>query len=306
MMKNKQVSVIIPVYNEEQSLPVVVERLAKTFQNNNIAGNIILVNDGSTDETWKISERLSKKYSNVTVLHHKTRKGKAAALRTGFENASGDILAMIDADLQYAPEDLPRLLELIQQGYDVVNGWRKHRHDSILKKIPSLIYNSISRISFKTTLHDFNSGFKVFKKEVLEDINLRTGQHRFLLNIACHRGYRVGEVEIQHLPRIHGKTKYGSSRMFWGFFDLISLRLQLAFIERPMALFGLSGIILLFIGFILGANVLILNFVYDEPFSRHFARLLLAVMFVIAGIQSLLFGFIADMIANMKSKLEKQ
>lgn len=306
MTKNRQLSVIIPVYNEEQSLPILVERLVKTFENNNIKGNIIVVNDGSTDETWKISEGLSKKYNNVMILHHRTRKGKTAALHTGFENASGDILAMIDADLQYAPEDLPKLLELIHQGYDVVNGWRKHRNDPILKKIPSSIYNIVSRISFGTALHDFNSGFKVFKREILEDINLRTGQHRFILNLAHHKGYRVGEVEIQHSPRKLGKTKYGSSRMFWGFFDLISLRLQLAFTERPMALFGLSGVIMLLIGFILGANVLILNFVYREAFSVHFARLLLAIMFIIAGFQSLLFGFIADMIATLRAKLEEQ
>ena len=231
--------------------------------------------------------------------------GKTAALHKGFEHASGDVLAMIDADLQYAPEDLPKLLAKIQRGYDVVNGWRKHRHDSTLKKIPSHLYNFISRLSFGMTLHDFNSGFKAFKREVLEDLNLRIGQHRFLLNIAHHRGYRVGEIEIQHFPRKHGETKYGFPRMFWGFFDLISLRLQLAFTERPMALFGLSGIILSTLGFITGAYVIALRILYGHPFERHFALLLLTVLLIIAGLQTFLFGFIADMIASLKSEQQK-
>jgi len=303
--KNKRLSIVVPAYNEEQSLPILVDRLVQTFEENRLIGEIIIVDDGSVDKTGKIAEELCTKHGYVRVFHHKRRMEKTAALHTGFENASGDILVMIDADLQYAPEDLPKLLSKIQKGYDVVNGWRKHRKDSFLKKTPSSIYNFISRVSFGMKIHDFNSGFKALKREVLEDLNLRKGQHRFLLNIAHHKGYRVGEVEIQHFPRKQGKTKFGSSRMFWGFFDLISLRLQLAFTERPMALFGLSGIILMLIGLILGVDVLILNFVYGEPFAFHLARLLLAVMLGIAGIQSLLFGFIADMIAGLRSEQEK-
>jgi len=301
----KALSVVIPAQNEERTLPILVDRLIQTFKKNGIIGEIIIVDDGSTDETEKIAEELCKKHGNVRVFYHKRRRGKTAALHTGFENASGDILSMIDADLQYAPEDLIKLLAKIEQGYDVVNGWRKHRKDSILKKIPSSIYNFISRVSFGMTLHDFNSGLKAFKREVLEDLNLRIGQHRFLLNIAHHKGYRVGEVEVQHLPRKQGKTKYGLSRMFWGFFDLISLRLQLAFTERPMALFGLSGIILSLLGFLAGAYVLALRILFNEPFDQHFALLLLSTLLIIAGIQCFLFGFIADMIASLKSEQEK-
>ena len=298
-------SVVIPTYNEEQTLPILVEGLIQTFKENGIIGEIIVVDDGSTDETGKIAEELCKKHGNVRVFHSKRRMGKTAALHLGFENASGDVLAMIDADLQYAPEDLPKLLAKIQEGYDVVNGWRKHRNDSILKKIPSSIYNSISRFSFGMNLHDFNSGLKAFKREVIEDLNLRKGQHRFLLNLAHHKGYKVGEVEIQHFPRKHGKTKYGFSRMFWGFFDLIALRLQLAFTERPMALFGLSGIILSTLGFIAGAYVIALRILFNEPFGRHFALLLLSTLLIIAGIQTFLFGFIAEMIASLRSEQQR-
>ncbi len=306
MTENEQISVIVPVYNEERSLPTLVERLVKTFETNNIDGKVIVVSDGSEDETRKVALELAQNHRNLRILSHKTRKGKSAALHTGFMNASGDILAMIDADLQYAPEDLPKLVEKIRQGYDVVNGWRKHRHDSIFKKIASSVYNRISRISFGLRLHDFNSGLKMFKREVIQDLNLRKGQHRFILHLAHHEGYRVGEVEIQHFRRRHGKTKFGTSRMFWGLFDLISLRLQLAFTERPMALFGLSGIILSFLGFVAGAYVIALRILFSEPFGRHFALLLLSTFLLIAGIQSFLFGFIADMIADLKSEKERQ
>jgi glycosyltransferase involved in cell wall biosynthesis len=298
-------SIVVPAYNEEQTLATLVDRLVQTLKENSITGEIVIVDDGSTDETGRMAEELSKKHSNIRVFHHKRRMEKTAALHTGFENSSGDILAMIDADLQYAPEDLPKFLTKIQQGYDVVNGWRKHRKDSILKKIPSSIYNFVSRFSFGMHLHDFNSGLKAFKREVLEDLNLRRGQHRFLLNIAHHKGYRVGEVEIQHLPRKHGKTKYGISRMFWGFFDLIALRLQLAFTEQPMALFGLAGIILTTLGFLAGVYVMALRILFNEPFDRHLAALLLAILLLIAGLQTFLFGFIADMIASLKSEKEE-
>ena len=221
-------------------------------------------------------------------------------------NASGKLLAMIDADLQYAPEDLTKLLDKLNEGYDVVNGWRKSRKDSIIRKLPSSFYNFVSRFSFGMKIHDFNSGFKLFKREVLEELELRLGTHRYLLNIAHHKGFRVGEVEVQHFPRKEGKSKYGASRMFWGLFDLIALRLQLAFTERPMALFGLSGLILSLLGFITGFYVFLLRILYNEPFDQHFALLLLTVLLIIAGIQAFLFGFIADMISSLRSTIKNE
>jgi glycosyltransferase involved in cell wall biosynthesis len=300
---DKELSVIIPVFNEENTLYPLVERLINTFKENKIYGEIIIINDGSTDKTEEITQELSHKFENVTAIHHSTRQQKTAALHTGFENASGNYIVMIDADLQYAPEDLPKLLKKIREGYDVVNGWRKNRQDSIFRKIPSAIYNGVSRFSFGMNIHDFNSGFKIFKREVITNFENRIGNHRYILNIAHHKGYKVGEVEIQHYPRKEGKTKYGLSRMFWGLFDLIALRLKLAFMERPMALFGLTGAILTLLGIIAGVYVIVLRIIYNEPFGQHLAALLLAVLLVIAGTQTFLFGFIAEMILNLKSKL---
>jgi len=298
-----KVSMIIAAYNEEESLPILIEQMIQTFKKNSIAGEIIIVNDGSTDRTGKIADEIGQKYAEVRVIDHKRRRGKTAALLTGFRKATGDVLGMIDADLQYTSEDLPRLLEQLAKGYDLVNGWRRHRKDSIFKKIPSALYNLFSRFSFGLTLHDYNSGFKVLRREVFEDINPKRGQHRFIVVLAHHMGYTVGEIEIQHSPRKYGITKFGSSRIVLGLLDLFSLRLQLSFMERPIVLFGLSGIILLILGFIFGIQVIIWNLFYGEPFTFHFARLLLAAAFVIAGIQSFLFGFIADMIANLRAEL---
>jgi len=304
--KKIEASVVIPAYNEARSLPKLVERLVQTIEEEHLMGEIIIVDDGSTDGTEKVAEQLCKRHQNIKFLRHRRRMGKTAALHTGFDSASGDIIVMMDADLQYAPEDLTKLLTKIQEGYDLVNGWRKNRKDSILRKIPSAIYNFVSRLSFGMHLHDFNSGFKAFNKEVLEDLNLREGQHRFFLNLAHYKGYRVGEVEIQHFPRKEGKTKYGFSRMFWGLFDLIALRLQLAFTDRPMALFGLSGIILTSLGFIAGSYVVALRILFDEPFQQHFALLLLTSLLIIGGIQTFLFGFIAEMIAELKYEQHKR
>jgi len=280
-----------------------VERLNNTFRENQIYGEIIIIDDGSTDKTKEITQEISNKFENVTSIRHSTRQQKTAALHTGFENASGNYIVMIDADLQYAPEDLPKLLNKIKEGYDVVNGWRKSRQDTIFRKIPSAIYNGVSRFAFGMKIHDFNSGFKIFKKEVITDFENRVGNHRYILNIAHHKGYKVGEIEIQHYPRKEGKTKYGLSRMFWGLFDLIALRLKLAFMEQPMALFGLTGAILTILGIIAGGYVLILRIFYNESFGQHLAALLLSVLLVIGGTQTFLFGFIAEMILNLKSKL---
>lgn len=303
--EKNRLSVVVPAYNEEQSLPILVGRLIQTLEENNIRGEIVIVDDGSTDETGKIVDELGGKYGHVRALHHKRRMGKTTALLTGFENASGDVLAIIDADLQYAPEDLPGFLERLEQGYDVINGWRKHRKDSIFRRIPSSLYNLFSQITFRLALHDHNSGFKVFKREVLREINLRTGQHRFILNLAHFKGYRVGEVEVQHSPRKYGKTKYGSSRIILGLLDLVSLKLQLTFMERPMALFGMSGLALLLLGLIFAIVFAIYRFVYGHPAIQHLALLMLATVLIIAGIQSFLFGFIADMIAELRAEREK-
>jgi glycosyltransferase involved in cell wall biosynthesis len=302
---NNTFSVIIPAFNEEDTLQELVERLVQTLIKNQLKGEIIIVDDGSKDQTTVISQQMDRKYDNVKVIRHKRRMGKTAALHTGFRNSSGEVVIILDADLQYIPEEIPKLLGKIKEGYDVVNGWRKDRHDSIVKKFPSKIYNFISRISFGLKLHDFNSGFKAFKKEVIEDLSEREGQHRFFINVAHYKGYNVGEVEIKHFSRVKGKTKYGFSRMFWGFFDLIALRLQLAFTERPMALFGLLGAILVLLGFIAGVYLLALRILYNEPFDQHIALMLFTLLLIIAGIQCFLFGFIADMVAKLKFEKNK-
>jgi len=298
--------VIIPAYNEEQSLSELTERTVQVLSSGDFNGEVIIVNDGSTDKTREVADELVKKYKIVKVFHHRRNLGKSVSLRTGFDKARGTIIVMLDADLQYAPEDIPKLIGMINKGYDVVNGWRKSRADSTGRKASSSFYNFLTRQIFGLTIQDFNSGLKAFRREVIDDIEttgLRSDFHRYLLPLAHQLGYRVGEIEIQHFPRSYGKTKYGTRRLILGVLDLISLKLQFLFRERPMTLFGISGISLLLLGGIFGVYVVLLKLLYREPFEHHLALLMLSVLLIIAGLQSFFFGFLADILATFRLEL---
>jgi len=298
--------VIIPAYNEDRSLSELTGRAVQVLSSAGFSGEVIIVNDGSTDKTKEVVDELVKKYNIVKAFHHRRNLGKSASLRTGFDKARGTIIVMLDADLQYAPEDIPKLIDMINKGYDVVNGWRKSRADSIGRKASSSFYNFLTRQIFGLTIQDFNSGLKAFRREVIEDIEttgLRSDFHRYLLPLAHQLGYRVGEIEIQHFPRSYGKTRYGARRLILGVLDLISLKLQFLFRERPMTLFGISGISLLFLGGIFGVYVVLLKLLYREPFEHHLALLLLSVLLIIAGLQSFFFGFLADILATFRLEL---
>jgi len=298
--------VIIPTYNEEQSLSELTERAVQVLSSVGFSGEVVIVDDGSTDKTREVANELMKKYKIVKVFHHRRNLGKSASLRTGFDNARGTIIIMLDADLQYAPEDIPKLVGMISKGYDVVNGWRKSRADSTGRKASSSFYNFLTRQIFGLTIQDFNSGLKAFCREVIDDIEttgLRSDFHRYLLPLSHQLGYRVGEIEIQHFPRSYGKTKYGTRRLILGVLDLISLKLQFLFRERPMTLFGISGISLLLLGGIFGVYVVLLKLLYREPFEHHLALLMLSVLLIIAGLQSFFFGFLADILATFRLEL---
>jgi len=297
------VSVVIPAYNERESIPILIDRLAKILTKTKRNWEAILVDDGSTDGTGKAVDELAKT-RRVKALHHNRNMGKSVALRTGFENAAGEVIVMLDADLQYAPEDIPKLLEMIDNGYDAVNGWRKNRHDPFTRKVASGVYNFLTRTIFGLEIRDFNSGLKAFRREVVENVGLRSDFHRYILPLAYVLGLKVGEVEIQHFPREHGETKYGSVyRLIPGILDLISLKLQFKFMEKPMTLLGLSGIMLLMLGGFFGGYVVVLKVLYHQPFEHHLAMLMLSVLLIIAGLQSFFFGFLADIFATTRIEL---
>jgi glycosyltransferase involved in cell wall biosynthesis len=302
----EKVSVIVPAFNEKETITPLVERIIKTFKENQIEGEVIIIDDGSTDGTGQIADALSKKYGNVKAFHHKRNLGKSAALNTGFKHIDGDIVVTIDADLQYLPEDVPRLVKLINEGYDVVNGWGRNRRDPLGRKLSSLIYNFLIRKLFKSGLHDHNCGLKAFRKEVIRSIALRRELHRYMVIMALIQGYNVCEIEIQHFPRQYGKGKYRIQRLLFGFLDLLAFKISTIMQERPIAIFGTTGFVLTLIGVIIELYLTLLKAMQGVSITQRLPLFLLGILLIITGIISFFFGFLADMISALRIELMKK
>lgn len=247
----KKLTVVVPLYNEKENAPGVVEDLYRTLTSRGAVFEIILVDDGSTDGTSEVLHSLQRKYQYVRVVSHETNMGKTAAMMTGFQHAGGDYIILMDGDGQFVAKDIPKMVEKLEEGYDVVNGWGKKR-EPITKIIPSLIYNGISRKLFSLNVHQFNLGFKAFKREALEDLTMRRDEHRYILPLLMEKGYTITEVPVEYLPRLHGKSKYGIMRIPYGILDMIALKMELILGERPFRFFGLASGGLISSGIILG------------------------------------------------------
>jgi glycosyltransferase involved in cell wall biosynthesis len=218
----------------------------------------------------------------------------------------GDIVVTIDADLQYLPEDIPRLVKLISEGCDVVNGWRRNRGDSLGRTFSSLIYNFLIRKLFKSGLHDRNCGLKAFRKEVIRNIPLRRGLHRFMVIMALIQGYNVCETEIQHFPRRYGESKYRIQRLMFGALDLLAFKIGVTIQERPIALFGTTGFVLTLIGVIAELYLVPLKALQGASITQRLPLFLLGILLIITGIASFFFGFLADMISALRNELMKK
>lgn len=230
----KLISVIIPVFNENQSLDILYKQLLDQFKSNLKDYNyeLIFINDGSTDNSLSILKALHKQDSKIKIISFRRNLGKATVLNQGFKKAAGDTVATLDADLQDGPENLPRLIEKLHSGYDLVVGWRKKRHDSMSKLILSKAFNFFVRILSGIPLHDFNSGFKVMRSEVAKEIYLYSELYRFIPVLAFQQGFRVSEIPVDHHPRKYGITKYGWERLFRGFFDFLTVMFLSGFKSR--------------------------------------------------------------------------
>lgn len=305
-MSSETITIILPAYNEQDSLIELVERNVKALMSNALDGELIIVDDGSTDKTGQLADELSVHYPNVRTVHHNKNLGKSQALKTGFEVSKGEIVVMMDADLQYNPEDILKLLGLVNQGYDVVNGWRIKRKDPRTRVIASKIYNWLIRRLFHVNIHDNNSGLKLFKRKVLDDVVsvIRRDLHRYLIPLAHHQGYKIVEVPITHNPRSAGKPKYATARrLITGPIDLVTLKLLLTFAEKPAILFALPGAVMTFIGFIMGTYLLITKYVFGEALTPHLPALILTILLILTGVALFMFGFLSEMIANLRTEL---
>ena len=298
------VSVVVPVYNETGSLRELYLKISEAFEKTDYTHEIIFVDDGSRDGSYDIEQEIAKEHPNVSVIRFHANRGKAAVLNDGFAAANGEFVATIDADLQDDPKAIPQMVELIKkEKYDLVSGWKQNRQDRFIKKHTSKIFNFVTRIMTGIPLHDMNNGLKVYKSEVVKTISVYGEMHRFIPVLAKMNGFKSGEMKVRHFPRKYGKTKYGTSRFYKGFLDLLTVLFTTKYLRKPMHFFGLWGMTFVSVGLIAEIYLLVLKYACGEPFQKHIALMILGVLLIVFGMQFFSLGLISEMITfHQKSK----
>lgn len=303
------ISIVVPLFNEEESLPHLAEWIEKVMSKHGFSYEVLMIDDGSKDNSWKVIEELSSKNSNIKGVKFRRNYGKSAALNVGFERVEGDVVITMDADLQDSPEEIPELYRMIvEEGYDLVSGWKKKRYDSkLMKNLPSKLYNATTRWLSGIKLHDFNCGLKAYRKAVVKSIEVYGEMHRYIPIIAKWAGFsKIGEKVVQHRKREFGESKFGMNRFVNGYLDLMSIMFVSKFGKKPMHFFGLLGSLMFLLGIIsagvLGIQKLIavynheaMRLVTDSPYFY------LALVTMIIGCQLFLTGFVAEMIGRNSS-----
>ena len=307
------ISVVIPLYNEEESLPELNRWIEEVMEEHDFSYEIMYVDDGSTDNSWNVITQLRQKSENVRAIKFQRNYGKSPALHCAFQKVKGDVVITMDADLQDSPDEIPELYKMIrEEGYDLVSGWKKKRYDNKLtKNIPSKLYNATARRVTGIKLHDMNCGLKAYKKEVVKSIEIYNDMHRYIPALAKNAGYtKIGEKVVTHSPRKYGTTKFGVSRFFNGYLDLLTLWFLSVFGRKPMHFFGFLGSLMFFIGFIaiivVGASKLYAmkhglgyRLVTDSPYFY------LSITAMILGTQLFLAGFIAELVSRNSADRNK-
>ena len=295
------VSIIIPLLNESESINELNEWIFKAFTGTDLDFEIIYIDDGSNDSSWSIIEQIARSILNIKGISFNRNYGKSQALRVGFSEAKGEYVATLDADLQDSPEEIPIMInKLIESNLDMISGWKKKRYDSFfLKRLPSLLFNFVARIFSGIRLNDFNCGIKVYKKEVIKSINLYADMHRFIPILAKNEGYnKIGEHIVQHQSRKYGKSKFGNERFVRGFLDIITLWFTNRFGRRPMHFFGSLGTLMIIVG-ILFTVYLGYNKLFIDTNSRLITtrpEFYIALITMVLGAQFFIAGFIAEIV----------
>ena len=295
------ISVVIPLYNEAESLPELFAWIKKVMLEHNYTYEIIAVNDGSTDASWEVICKEAQTNSNIKGISFQRNYGKSAALHVGFQQAKGDVVITMDADLQDSPEEIPELYNMItQQDYDLVSGWKKKRYDPISKTIPTKLFNAATRkVSGIDNLHDFNCGLKAYKNKVVKSIEVYGEMHRYIPVMAKWAGYsKIGEKAVQHQERKYGVTKFGLERFVNGFLDLMSITFVGRYGKRPMHLFGTLGVLSFFIGFVILLYLSISKLFLSQIGIATRPLFYLGIMVIIIGVQLFLAGFIGELISR--------
>lgn len=295
------VSIVIPLKDEQESLPELTEWIVRVMDNNKFSFEIILVDDGSTDESWKTIKDLSQIYTSIKAIRFQRNYGKSAALNEGFKISQGDVVITMDADLQDSPDEIPELYKMIMlEGYDLVSGWKKKRYDNVLtKNIPSKLYNAVTRKLSGIKLNDFNCGLKAYKKKVVKSIEVYGEMHRYIPVLAKWAGFKkIGEKVVEHRARKYGQTKFGWERFINGFLDLNSIMFIGKFGKKPMQFFGLLGSMFFLIGFAIIAYLIVSKFIYIDFSVTNKPSFYISLSAMIIGSQFFLAGFIGELIAR--------
>ncbi|MCP2604921.1 glycosyltransferase family 2 protein [Candidatus Aminicenantes bacterium AH-873-B07] len=302
-MKEKsqiEISIVVPFYNEEENIKELYNRLTQTLKNLKKSYELIFIDDGSTDRTYQILNELYKKDKHVNIVKLKKNFGQTAALAAGFDHANGEIIISMDGDLQHDPADIPKLLDKMKEGYDIVSGWRKKRVDNLIfRRIPSFIANRIMKFLSGVNIHDFGTTFKVYKKEVIRNIHLYGELHRFIPALASRMGVRITEVPIKNIVRQRGKSKYGLSRVRRVLFDLLTVKFIISFIDRPLQFFGLIGLGFGGVGFIIALILTIGFYFFGLSIRENLGNLLMSIFLMILGAQFIMTGLLAEIISRV-------
>lgn len=306
------ISVVVPLFNEEESLPELTSWIQRVADENKYSYEILLVDDGSNDRSWEVIENLASANPSIKGIKFRRNHGKSAALFCGFEAAQGDVIITMDADLQDSPDEIPGLYRMIRdERYDMVSGWKKKRYDPIMKTLPSKLFNGTARMASGIKLHDFNCGLKAYRREVVKSIEVYGEMHRYIPILAKYAGFkRIGEKVVMHQARKYGKTKFGFERFINGYLDLLSVTFTSKFGKKPMHFFGLLGTLMFILGLALsiyvGAHKLIMlaqgiraPLVTDNPYF------FIALTCMIIGSQLFLSGFIGELVSRNSTERNK-
>lgn len=294
-MEDAKISIVIPVLNEERSIQELYLNLKFVLNTFKRPYEIVFVDDGSTDNTFQILEEITNKDNRVSIIKLRKNFGKSIALNAAFRHAKGDVVITMDGDLQDNPEEIPRFIGKIEEGYDLVVGWKHPRKDPITKTLPSKIFNKLTCVLTGVNLHDFNCGFKAYKKDVRDNISLYGEMHRYIPALAAWIGFKITEIKVKHRPRKYGQSKYGASRLLKGFLDLITVKFLMSFGTRPMHVFGIPGILSLLFGFFIGLYLVILKYWKGVVLSER-PLLFLSILLILLGLQFISIGLIGEMI----------
>ncbi len=297
-------SVVIPLFNEDESLPELYQEIRDVCEKRFKTYETIFIDDGSTDHSMEVLEKLNQADARVKVIQFRRNYGKSEALSAGFQAAAGDYVVTMDADLQDDPSEIPNLIDSLEAGYDLVSGWKKHRHDPLSKRLPSKLFNKVTSLLTGIKIHDFNCGLKIYRKEVIKSVNVYGEMHRYIPVLAQWEGFRVTERIVNHRARKFGKTKFGISRFTNGLFDLMTVMFFSKYTKRPLHLFGLLG---LFSGLAGGGITLylVLNRIIHRAYLSNRPLLFVGILLLIVGVQFISIGLLGEMITRSQNEASK-